>query len=35
VERAGGRETAVAAFDKFPNRLTIPDRWIKLPADGD
>jgi len=29
------RETAVAAFDKFPNRLTIPDRWIKLPADGD
>jgi hypothetical protein len=27
-------ETTVAAFDKFPNPLTIPDRWIKLPADA-
>jgi hypothetical protein len=24
------RDTAVAAFDKFPNPWTIPDRWIKL-----
>jgi hypothetical protein len=28
------REITVAAFDKFPNPLTIPDRWIKLPADA-
>ena len=29
------RDTAVAAFDRFPNPLTIPDRWTRLPADGD